>query len=72
MYAAPCQEHISLLGKTPQWFSFSLLHAMTVLLECLTVILENLKFLKYSLGLILTRLTADLHRLHCFQCPDIH
>ena len=50
--------------------SFSVLHAMTALLECLTALLKNLDLLKYSHRLILT--PADLQRLHYFQYPDIH
>ena len=50
-----------------------LIFSMTVLLECLTVLLEYPDLLEiFSWVDINPSLTADLHILHYFQYPDIH
>ena len=73
-FAAQCQEHISILGIITLILSvFSLSHAMTVLLECLTVLLQNLDLFEiFSWFDIMLSLTADLQGLNYFQCLHIH
>ena len=52
-------QHMSRTYQPPgdKRFMVHLLHVMTVLLERLTILREC---------------TADLQRLHYFQCPDFH